>query len=321
MIACTRSSSVRSEECLICNETSPERNTHRTLAFSAGALSVLWGALARGAQSGAEVTLVVPAPFIHRGAFVALIGVTIVVLMGFLSWVRIRQVTGTVRMRRESRLAERGRIARELHDTLLQSTEGLILKVYTAAQRLAPGDPVREFLTRSVDQAEELAIEGRQKLMGLRPHSQSRQELSQALAALGLEFSADTATTFVAVKKGRVRSVAAPTWDEVFSIAREAISNAFRHASADHIEAEVTYGSSSLIIQIRDDGCGVREELNRVLGIPGHIGLRVMHERAAELRAQLLIATGADRGTIVTLTVPAALAYTRRATLSLVAPG
>jgi signal transduction histidine kinase len=262
------------------------------------------------------VTIVIPSTFTQTGAFLALYVFAVVALIGYLFWIRVRQVSSMVRERHEARLAERHRIARDLHDTLLQSTEGLILKVYSAAQQLPPGDPTRALLTRVVDQAEELATEGRQKLLGLRQHSQSRLELSQALATLGLELCADTATTFSAVKKGRVRWLAAATWDEVFSIAREAINNAFKHASADHIEAVITYGSSTLTIRICDDGCGVPKDMSLLSGEPSHFGLRAKRERAEQLRAELVIGTGAgaDRGTTVSLVVPGSVAYLRRST-------
>jgi len=263
---------------------------------------------------GAQVTIIIPPAFTQTGAFAVLSIFGIVALIGFLLRIRVRQAS-MLRERHEARLAERDRIARDLHDTLLQSTEGLILKVYTAAQQLPPGDPTRAFLTRSVDQAEELAIEGRQKLLGLRRPSQSRLELSQALAALGLELSAHTTTTFSAVKKGRVRGLAAATWDEVFSIAREAINNAFRHAAADHIEAVFTYGSSALTVRIRDDGRGVPKEVSLLSGKPGHFGLRAMRERAEQLHAELVIGTGADRGTTVSLVVPGSVAYHCRPSL------
>jgi signal transduction histidine kinase len=268
------------------------------------------------------VIIIIPPTFTQTGALVTLCVFSLVALIGLLFWIRIEQVSSMLRERHEVRLAERDRIARDLHDTLLQSTEGLILKVYTAAQRLPPGDPTRAFLTRSVDQAEELAVEGRQKLLGLREHSRSRLELSQALAALGLELSADTTTTFSAVKKGRrVRELPPGTWDEVFSIAREAINNALKHAAADHIEAVVIYGASSLTVRIRDDGRGVPKEVSLLSGSPGHFGLHVMRERAEQLHAELLIGTGADRGTTISLVVPGSVAYLRRSTLALVSSG
>jgi signal transduction histidine kinase len=258
------------------------------------------------------VTIIIPPTFTITGVLLALCVLTIAALIAFLFWIRLRQVSRMLRERQEARLAERDRIVRDLHDTLLQSTEGLILKVYTAAQRLPPGDPTRALLTRSVDQAEELAVEARQKLLGLRQRSQSRLELSQALAALGLELAADTATIFSAVKKGRVRRLAAATWDEVFSIAREAINNAFKHAGADHIEAVVTYGWSTLTVRICDDGCGVPNEVSLLCSKPSHFGLCAMRERAEQLHAELVIGTGADRGTTVSLVVPGSVAYLRR---------
>lgn len=265
----------------------------------------------RWSPKGTEVTVVIPPSFTQTGAFVALCVFALAALIGFLFWVRIRQVSSMLRERHEARLAERDRIARDLHDTLLQSTEGLILKVYTAAQQMPAGDPTRAFLTRSIDQAEQLALEGRKKLLGLRQHSPTRLELSQALAAIGLELSADTTTTFSAVKRGRVRRLEAATWDEVFSIAREAINNAFKHAAAEHIEAVVNYGSSTLTVEVRDDGRGLPQEVAVIPGRPGHFGLRVMRERAEQLRAQFLLNTGADLGTTVTLAVPASVAYLR----------
>jgi signal transduction histidine kinase len=209
-------------------------------------------------------------------------------------------------------LAERDRIARDLHDTLLQSTEGLILKVHSAAQQLPPGDPIRAFLIRSLDQAEELAMEGRLKLLGLRNPLCSRLELSQALAALGLELSAETTMTFSAGKQGRVRALTDSAWDEIFGIAREAILNAFKHSRAHHIEAIVTYRSSKLTVQVRDDGCGAPEFKTADATADGHFGLRGMRERAEHLRATLKIKTAEGEGTTVSLVAPSQLVYRRR---------
>lgn len=237
-----------------------------------------------------------------------------VALIGFLLWIHIRQVSTMLNVRHEARLAERDRIARDMHDTLLQSTEGLILKVHAAVQQLPLGNPTRALLMRSLDQAEELAIEGRQKLLGLRHHLPSRLELSQALAALGLEFSLDSTTTFIAIKEGRVRELTGAAWDEIVSVAREAIRNAFMHARASHIEAVVTYKSSTLTVRIRDDGRGLPENVTNPFGRPGHFGLRAMWERARQLRGRLAIETRAEQGTMVSLVVPGSVAYRRRST-------
>jgi signal transduction histidine kinase len=237
---------------------------------------------------------------------------TVIGIGGFFLGRRARQVSARLREQHEARLAERDRIARDLHDTLLQSTEGLILKVYTAAQQLPSGDPIRAFLMRSLDQAEELAMEGRQKLLGLRNPLCSRLELSQALAALGLELSADTTTTFSAVKQGPVRALTASAWDETFGIAREAILNAFKHSRAHHIEAIVTYRSSNLTVLVRDDGSGVPRFETAEASADGRFGLRGMRERAEQLRATLEIKTAEDEGTTVSLIAPSQVVYRRR---------
>ena len=235
-------------------------------------------------------------------------------IIGLLLWIHVRQASRMLKVRHEARLAERDRIARDMHDTLLQSTEGLILKVHAAVQQLPLGNPTRASLMRSLDQAEELAIEGRQKLLGLRHHLPPRLELSQALAALGLELSLDSTTTFVAIKEGRVRELTGAAWDEIFSVMREAVKNAFMHARASRIEAVVTYKSSTLTVRIRDDGRGLPENVTIPFGKPGHFGLRAMGERARQLRGRLAVETGAERGTMVSLVVPGSVAYLRRST-------
>jgi signal transduction histidine kinase len=252
----------------------------------------------------------------QTSTFAALSAFAAVSVIALLFWIRGRLISSALRERHEARMAERDRIARDLHDTLLQSTEALILKVYSAAQQLPLGDPTRALLTRSVDQAERLAIEGRQKLFGLRQHMRSRLELSQALAALGFELCAATTTTFNAVKKGQARVIEDATWDEVFSIAREAINNAFKHAEADRIEAVVTYGSSTLTVRISDDGRGVKHKTD-VLVRPAHFGLLVMRERADHLQAELVVDIGGDRGTTVSLVVPGRFVYARRPSVEL----
>jgi signal transduction histidine kinase len=246
----------------------------------------------------------------NRG--IILCAFTVVAIAACLLWLRVRQTCARIQDGHEVRLTERDRIARDLHDTLLQSTEGLILKVYMAAQQLPPGDPIRSFLMRALDQAEALAVEGRRKLLGLRDPMRSRVELSQALAALGLELLADTTTSFSAAKKGRVRALGAAAWDEVYCIAREAIVNAFKHAHADHIEAIVTYRSSSLMVQVRDDGCGVPAHRIADASADDRLGLRGMRERAQQLRARLEIDTAENEGTAITLVVPAPLVYRTR---------
>jgi signal transduction histidine kinase len=245
----------------------------------------------------------------HSLGFDFLIVMAAASFVSFLLWVRLRQVSIRLREQHAARLSERDRIARELHDTLLQAMEGLILKVYAAARQLPAGHPTYALLTQSLEQAEELAIEGRRKLFELRDQ-QSRPELSQSLSALGLELSADATITFTATRAGRVRTLDLVAWDEIFGIVREAVRNAFKHSTGSHIETIVTYGPSKLMVQIRDDGIGMRARKHTNLnGI--HFGIRGMRERARQLRASMAIQTAEGAGTHITLQVPAHIAYRR----------
>lgn len=106
------------------------------------------------------------------------------------------------------------------------------MKIYAAARLLPHDEPTRELLTRSLYQFEELAMEGRRRLLERRDPYGSRVELSQALATVGLELSADSSTTFRAAKAGRLLALNAVAWDEIFSIAREAVGNALKHSNA-----------------------------------------------------------------------------------------
>ena len=234
---------------------------------------------------------------------------TMAAVIAVVQWLRARDTSIRLKERHDARLAERDRIARELHDTLLQGMEGLILKIYAAAHVLPSGDPTRALLLRSLDQFEELAIEGRQRLRGLRDPDRSQLELSQALDAVGLNLSAAATTTFNATKSGKSRALNAFAWDEIYSIAREALGNAFKHSSARHIETIVLYGSSNLTVQIKDDGVGISSLKHKGSVAMDHFGLRGMHERAKQLRASLDIKTADGCGTMVMLKVPASVAY------------
>src|SRR5271163_3666993 len=206
-------------------------------------------------------------------------------------------------------IAERNRIARDLHDTLLPSIEGLILKVYTATRRMRQDDPVRVILLESLDQAERLATEGRQRLLGLRALAPVATELSCALQEIGRELSGGTNTAFSSGYEGRAVAVASHVWDEAFSIAREAMSNAFKHASAKNIEVLVSYRPSMLAVRVSDDGRGISQSTGGDLGRKNHVGLRLMEERATTLHGRLTINSSANHGTTVTLAVPALIAY------------
>jgi signal transduction histidine kinase len=211
----------------------------------------------------------------------------------------------------EERLAERTRIARELHDTLLQSFQGLMLHFQIVNDMLPPG-AAKEALESALDRADRAIVEGRNAIQNLRFSTNVTNELAQAIAALGDEFAGrdgerDSARLRVSLS-GKPHELHPILRDDVYRIAREALQNAFVHAHATTIEADITYAERLLRVRIRDDGMGIDSSV-MATGREGHWGLQGMRERAQQIGAQLEIWSKAGAGTEVNLLVPGSIAY------------
>ena len=222
---------------------------------------------------------------------------------------RLHQIAQEFNVRLEERLNERTRIARELHDTLLQSFQGLVLR-FQGARNLLPtrtADGLK-MLDAALEQAEEAITESRDAIHNMRLSTLVRNDLSEALRAVGDELAAGHASQFRLVVEGSPRDVHAVVHDEVYLIAREAIRNAFCHAEAKVIEAEITYGTSLLRLCVRDDGNGIDPAIVRDART-GHYGLPGMRERAAGFGGRLNIWSGPGAGTEIELNIPGSKAY------------
>jgi signal transduction histidine kinase len=224
---------------------------------------------------------------------------------------RVRQVAAQVRGRLEVRLAERERIARELHDTLLQGVQGLIWRFQAVADRISKHDSSRNLMEQALERADQVLGESRDRVKDLRASGSDVADLPQALAAEGEHLALAHPTQFRASVEGVHRDLHPIVREEVLLIAREALCNAFRHAGAHHIEAEVSYTEAALQVRIRDDGQGISADVLDAGGRPGHFGLLGMRERAAKIRAHLTIWSKSAAGTEVDLRVPADVAYAR----------
>jgi len=223
----------------------------------------------------------------------------------------VRQVNAQVRGRLEVRLAERERIARELHDTLLQGVQGLIWRFQAVADRIPKHEPSRDLMEQSLQRADQVLGESRDRVKDLRASGSDVAGLPQALAAEGEHLALAHPTQFRASVEGVHRDLHPIVREEVLLIAREALCNAFRHAGAHHIEAEVSYTEAALQVRIRDDGRGISADVLDAGGRSGHFGLLGMRERAAKIRAQLTVWSKPAAGTEVDLRVPADVAYRR----------
>jgi len=212
----------------------------------------------------------------------------------------------------EERLTERTRIARELHDTLLQSFQGLMLH-FQAVNDLLPAGKAKEGLEKALDRADQAIVEGRDAIQNLRSSTTVTNELGQAMAALGEEFGGGRdgksgSPTLRVSMEGTPRELHPILRDDIYRIAREALRNAFLHAQASKIEADIAYSARLLRVRIRDDGKGIDPKLLDA-GRDGHWGLRGMRERAEQIGARLDIWSETGAGTEVDLSVPGSIAY------------
>lgn len=233
----------------------------------------------------------------------------------FLAWlayvVRFRNIKRNIRDRLSARHAERDRIARDLHDTLLQAMQGLLLRVQVWAINPNLDDVQRTDVDRFVSHARAMVVEGRNRILQLRRESEDDEGLEDLLNDAILESSSETHAAITSFVEGPARDVDPDVLHDVMDIAREAIRNAARHAGASSIQVVVTFSTKALKVTIQDDGCGIDEDLLRRWGRPEHWGLRGMRERAKRISSSISVRLRAEGGTIVELAVPARLAYTR----------
>jgi len=213
----------------------------------------------------------------------------------------------------DARVNERTRIARELHDTLLQSFHGLLLRFQTASS-LLPSRPeeARDMLEKAIDAASQAIIEGRDAVQALRSSTAEINDLAAAIKRFGEEFTArqSGSPAFRVDVEGKPRSLRPARQEEVHRIAAEALGNAFRHAQARNIEVEIRYEERQFRLRIRDDGKGIDPEVLSAGRREGHFGLHGMKERAQIADGKLEIWSRDGSGTEIDLTIPAASAYT-----------
>jgi signal transduction histidine kinase len=225
---------------------------------------------------------------------------------------RLRRLSHQLELTLDARVAERTRIARELHDTLLQSTQGMLL-IFASAVKLLPERAVeaRERLERALDQAAEAMAEARDAVQGLRASVTEANDLAPSLTRIAQELSAGggaAEASMEVVVDGTPRPLKPLVRDEIYRIAAEALRNAARHARARHVSAEIRYEDRQFRLIVRDDGVGIDEQTLREAST-GHFGLSGMRERAAIVGGRLEVLTRAGLGTVVELGIPAAVAY------------
>ena len=260
-------------------------------------------------ETGAQLAFTIPP------AFTQSIWFKVICLLGFAGFVysayrfRVRQVTLQLRGRMYERLAERERIARDLHDTFFQGIQGLLLRFHTATSQLSKEEPVRRIFEETLKQSDQVMLEGRELVLDLRATASEQKDLPKAFSDFGEGMRKGSSCDFKVVVNGAIRSLHPVVFEELFKIGKEALGNAFRHSGAHSIEAELNYERSELRIRIRDDGTGIDSEILRQGHREGHFGLPGMRERAQRVGAHLDVWSGSGAGTEVELRIAARIAY------------
>jgi signal transduction histidine kinase len=221
---------------------------------------------------------------------------------------RIHQLTKQLNVGFQERLAERTRIAQELHDTLLQGVLSATLQLDVAEDQLPEGSPAKPLLKRVLQLMGAATEQGRNTLRGLRTTETDNQSLETAFSRLRQEFPLDNKIDFRVIADSVKRPLRPIIRDEVYRIGREALVNAFMHASANRVEVEVEYASRHLRVLVRDDGIGIDPHVLHS-GREGHWGLVGIRERSERIGANLRLRSRIGAGTELDLTVPGSIAF------------
>ena len=259
-------------------------------------------------ETGAYLDFVIAPAYYQTDWFRGLLVVGFLLVLVGLYQLRLRQVAQQLRGQTEARIEERERIARDLHDTLLQSVQGLILKFDAGVKRIPKHEPAREIMEKALDDADVVLAEGRDRLRNLRGTVQRTDDLPAAFQLVAAQTPQGKGVTLKTVVEGNVRELRPIIRDESYSIGREALINALTHSHCSNVELEITYEDRQFHLRVRDNGNGIDPKI-LAEGRPDHWGLPGMKERANAMGAQLNVWSRPETGTEVELIVPGAIAY------------
>jgi signal transduction histidine kinase len=258
-------------------------------------------------EVGAALDFSIAPTWYQTTSFRILCLLSVVLIAWALYRLRIRQVARAMSARFDARLDERTRLARELHDTFLQTVQGSKLVADDALEQ--SGDPVRtrqalEKLSAWLGQATE---EGRAALDSLRTSTTETNDLAEAFRRATEDCRGQGSTEVAFSVVGDAKDMHPIIRDEIYRIGYEAIRNACVHSGASRLEVELRY-AQDLVVRVSDDGRGIDPAVAEN-GKPGHFGLQGMRERAARIGARLSLVSSANSGTQVTLVVPGSVVY------------
>lgn len=220
----------------------------------------------------------------------------------------VRQVREKLTLRFEERLAERTRIAQDLHDTLLQGLMSASMQLHVANDHLTEDSPAKPLVNRVMGLMSQVIQEGRDAVRGLRSTNGNTDDLETAFSQIREQLGDGEVTDYRVIVAGKPVQLHPIIRDEAYRIGREALVNAFHHSHADKIEVELEYSGRNLRIVVRDDGAGIDQQVLQS-GKDGHWGLAGMRERAESIGARLRVWSRENAGTEVELVIPGHIAF------------
>jgi signal transduction histidine kinase len=262
-------------------------------------------------RDGATVEFRIPPTFVQSPWFLLLCAGLGLASLWLAYRVRVAQIAHRIRSRLEERVAERERIARELHDTLLQGVQGLILRFQAVAERIPVEDRSREQLEAALAAADDVVVDARNRVRDLRG-VESTGDVCAIIEQLVAAVQFDPPMPIRIVVEGKAQTLHPLIAAEMTRIVREALFNIAHHARASSAEVVIGFESRQLAVRVRDDGVGIPEQVLDRGHKEGHYGMVGMHERAERIGGALSITSGSEGGAEVTLTVPTDLAFAKR---------
>ena len=247
--------------------------------------------------------------FYQSSWFLCLSLTAIFFLIWLLATMRIRSMAQGIRGQAEARADERVRIARELHDTLLQGIQGLLLTFHVATQQIRPEEESRRVLEKALSTADKIIIEGRNRVNDLRSTRLTAAEFIEFLENVCSDLNAGGTVSFCVHKTGTPLELQVQVLEQVSNIAREALTNAFRHAEASEIKVTLDYERRRFRMECADNGKGFVLHKDHPVSKRGHWGLRGMKERADQVGGRFTCVSQPNEGTRILLEIPANRAY------------
>lgn len=252
-------------------------------------------------NQGADLTFTVEPTFFQTPWFKAICAVTALALLWLAFVLRLRHERKLMRQKMSVRHAERERIARELHDTLLQGISGILMRMQVWMARSEVPDDLYKDMARANDQAHLMLCQGRDRIAQLRADDGAPLLLAAAIRSMGESLSELHDTRFEVIDRAPGVSLRNDTGMEVLAIVREAMANALAHSGGQSIIVTIDRRETAIAVTVADDGCGIPSRALNESANTGHWGLVGMRERARKIGATLSIIAAEERGTHVTI--------------------